>query len=612
MKTNFLILLCIFYLAKLTGQEIKQDTLNEVIITSSRIDLPFSKNSRTIQIINSETIQKSAATNVADLLQQVAGVDVRKRGVDGMQSDIYIRGGHFNQTLILIDGIKTEDPQTGHHTMNSMIPLENIERIEIIKGPAARIFGQNAFNGAINIVTKNNFKKSIKLAIGSGSFERKKIGITAANNIKNVDLFVHYDYLETEGYRENTDFKNHNAFLKANIKTKNNPISLIASFADRKFGANNFYTFNDTFNEYEETQTSLVGVSTKYNVNNLQIKPKIYWKRNQDMFLLKREDPNFSRNFNISNKVGAEASLSYKSKLGITGFGVDFASVTLSSNNLGDQDRTMLTIFLEQRFSFVDDKLDITPGVSLNKFSDFDTNIFPGFDIGYQVNNRMKLYWNFGYSYRIPTYTELFINIPNFLSGNENLEQEEAVSQEMGFKYSKNKFELSGAVFNRVANDLIDYVRETEDSPFFLAQNLRRITTQGFEINSSYKFKISNFEQGLNLGYTFLEDDYKETNVFASRYLLETSIKHHLTATLQTQFFKNIKQSITYRYVERPINSYNVVDAKVSLTLVKKLNIFALANNIFNTEYFESQNIQLPLGNFVFGLNYKFEGSTMI
>ena len=590
----------------LNAQVVKQDTLNEVIITSSRIDLPFSKNSRTIQIIDSETIKKSTVTNVADLLQQVAGVDVRKRGVDGMQSDIYIRGGHFNQTLILIDGIKTEDPQTGHHTMNSMIPLENIERIEIIKGPAARIFGQNAFNGAINIVTKNKFKKSLKIAIGSGSYKRKKVGVTATNEIKNVNLLVHYDFLETDGYIENTDFKNHNVFLKANLKTKNNPISLLASFADRKFGANNFYTFNDAFNEYEETQTSLVGVSTKYELDNLQIKPKIYWKRNQDMFLLKREDPSFSRNFNISNKIGVEVNFAYKSKFGVTGFGVDFANVTLASNNLGDQDRTMLTVFLEQRFSFADDKLDITPGISLNKYSDFDTNIFPGFDIGYQANNKFRLYWNFGYSYRIPTYTELYINIPNFLSGNENLKQEEAVSQEMGFKYNNNQFELNGAIFNRIAEDLIDYVKETEDSPFFLAQNLRRIVTQGFEVNSSYKFKISKLEQTLNLGYTFLEDDYKETNVFASRYLLETSIKHHFTTTLQTQFLKNVQQSITYRYAERPINSYNVVDAKVSLS-INKFKIFALANNIFNTEYFEKVNVQLPKGNFVFGLNYKFE-----
>ncbi|MCF6349999.1 MAG: TonB-dependent receptor [Flavobacteriaceae bacterium] len=606
MIKNFRILIFLFLTYAIKAQEIKQDSLNEVVVTSSRIDLPFSKNSRTITIINAEQIQNSVATNVADLLQEVAGVDVRRRGVDGMQSDIYIRGGHFNQTLILIDGIKTEDPQTGHHSMNIMMPLENIERIEIIKGPAARIFGQNAFTGAINIVTKSNVKKKLSLAVNYGSYEQKSISLTATNDFNYANMQVNYNYAESEGYRENTDFKNHNVFLKSSFKTKKNSINILATFADRKFGANNFYTNNVAFNEYEETQTSLVGVSTKYNFNKFQIKPKIYWRRNQDMFLLKRKNPEFSRNFNISNKIGAEINTSYKSKIGTTGLGLDVAKVSLSSNNLGDQERTMLTAFLEHRFQLANNRLDITPGVSISYFSDFESNIFPGFDIGYKVNTNFKLYWNFGYSYRVPTYIELYVNIPNFLSGNENLEQEKAVSQEMGFKYNKNNFKLSGAIFNRVATNLIDYIKENQDSPFFIAQNLRKITTQGFEVNANYEFEILNLKQQLNLGYTFLNDDYKGTNVFASRYLINTSIKHHFTTSLQTQFFKNVRQSIIYKYVERPLNNYNVVDAKVSLQLAD-FRIFALVNNIFNTEYIEQANILMPKGNLIFGVQYEFD-----
>ena len=153
---SILLIVILFYAiqAKAQVDPVKRDTLNEVIITSTRIDLPFKDNSRTIQIITSKDIVNSAATNVADLLQQVAGVDVRRRGTAGSQADLYIRGGGFDQTLLLIDGIKMDDSQTGHHTMNAALPIEVIERIEIMKGPAARIFGQNAFTGAINIVTK--------------------------------------------------------------------------------------------------------------------------------------------------------------------------------------------------------------------------------------------------------------------------------------------------------------------------------------------------------------------------------------------------------------------------------------------------------------------------
>ena len=125
------LLLLIFFISflNLFSQEEIKENLKEVIINSTRIEIPFSKSSKKITIINSVDIKKSTATNLTDLLQGVEGIDIIKRGTNGMQSDIKIRGGNFQQTLILIDGFKTEDPQTGHHTMNMMIPLENIERI---------------------------------------------------------------------------------------------------------------------------------------------------------------------------------------------------------------------------------------------------------------------------------------------------------------------------------------------------------------------------------------------------------------------------------------------------------------------------------------------------
>ena len=157
-EINLFLVLCISIQS--FAQE-KVQELDSIIINSTRISIPFKKNSRTINIITAKDIKNSAATNVADLLQQVAGVDIRRRGTGGGQSDLYIRGGGFDQTLLLIDGIKMDDAQTGHHTMNAVLPIEVIERIEIIKGPAARIFGQNAFTGAINIVTKKRLKNKV-------------------------------------------------------------------------------------------------------------------------------------------------------------------------------------------------------------------------------------------------------------------------------------------------------------------------------------------------------------------------------------------------------------------------------------------------------------------
>ena len=151
----------------------------------------------------------------------------------------------------------------------------------------------------------------------------------------------------TEIYDTDSDYDNSNYFIKSTFNEDKQPIQMIATFMERKFGAQNFYTPPSRgFTEYEETQNSLLAFTTTFTKGNLKIKPRVYWRRNQDEFLLRREDPSFFRNFHVSNKVGAEANASYTSNLGVTGFGLDLAKVDLRSNNLGSRNRFMATAFL--------------------------------------------------------------------------------------------------------------------------------------------------------------------------------------------------------------------------------------------------------------------------
>ena len=125
MTSRFLLLLVLISINS-TAQEKKDlpEKLEEVVISAQRIETPFSKNSQSIMIITAEDIKLNPATSVAELLQQVAGLDIRQRGTKGMQADLYIRGGGFDQTLVLIDGIKMDDSQTGHHILNATLPFE--------------------------------------------------------------------------------------------------------------------------------------------------------------------------------------------------------------------------------------------------------------------------------------------------------------------------------------------------------------------------------------------------------------------------------------------------------------------------------------------------------
>ncbi len=616
MKKLLSVILIIAINSVINSQE-KQISLEEVTVVSSpRIELELSESSKTVQVISKEEIINSPANNVAELLQQVAGIDIRRRGTSGMQADLYIRGGGFDQTLLLIDGIKVEDPQTGHHTMNMALPIEVIERIEIIKGSASRIYGQNAFTGAINIITSKVAEDMVSIKLEAGSYEQQNASVTISKKIQDQSVLFHYSNNSSEGHKYNTDYKNENYFLKNSFKMKGQLIDMISSFNERKFGANGFYASPEAIDQYEETQASLLGFSTKIVKENLIIKPKLYWKRNQDMYVYLRHNPSVYRNLHISNKVGFEVNGSYKSEFGSTGFGLDVSSVKLSSNNLGNRNRTMVNLFLEQQVKFADEKIDLTPGVAFSYFSDVSTNMnyqsnffrnffaYPGLDIGYQLNNDIKLYSNIGYTYRVPTYTDLYYNSPTTI-GNDNLNPEKALTQEFGVRFDKDGLNINFVVFNRDASDVIDYVKNIESAPWE-AFNIREINTTGYEVDLSYDFYLAAFlMHSINIGYTNIKDDLKQTDFSFSRYALN-SLKNHITTSYSFEIKKNLNSSIVYKYAERSFGeNYSVMDLKLNYTL-KNYKISLTGNNLFDAIYSETNLVEMPGRNILVGLNVKF------
>ena len=615
-KILFVILIFQSITSYVNAQENKKEIeLDQVeLMSSPRIEVDKGDNSISMLTISNEEIKQSTATNVSELLQQVAGIDIRRRGAEGMQADLYIRGGSFDQTLLLIDGIKVEDPQTGHHTMNMTIPLDVIEKIEIIKGSASRIYGQNAFTGAVNIITKKEIKNDFSIKLSNGTFDQKSGGFTIQKELKSSDILFNYSRKESDGYRYNTDYENDEFFIKSNFKIKDQKISTIGAFNERKFGANGFYASPAAIDQYEETQASLIGFSTTYRTDDLILKPKLYWKRNQDMYVYLRQDPSVYRNLHISNKVGIEINASASNFLGNLGLGFDLSKVSLESNNLGERKRTMLNMFIEQQVKLKDDKIDFTPGVAITYFSDVSTKLnyknnffnnlffYPGMDLGYRLDNNLKLYTNIGFTYRIPTYTDLFYSSPTTL-GNENLKLEKALTKEIGLKYLKDDFNFNFSLYQRDASDIIDYVRNNESEPW-QANNIREINTNGFELNMGYKFYLGSFRmQTINIGYSNIDDELLETDFAFSRYALN-SLKNQITGTYTFEINEKIYSTVTYKNAERSNKEkYTVIDFRSSYKL-DKFTLSVILNNILDTEYSETNLVPMPGFNSLVQINY--------
>ena len=609
MKSSILIcfLLLIFSIYTTKAQQDSLSTLQplkEVIVSSSRIEIPFSETSRTIQIITSEELSSSGALTALAALQNIAGIDIRQRGIIGIQADLYIRGGGFDQTLLLIDGVKLDDPQTGHHTLNFIPPVDVIERIEIVKGSSSRVFGQNAFTGAINIVTKKSFSKGGSINLKAGSYGQVHGEINYRNTTKKGNFLAYFTRNTSDGYRYNTDFENNTIFLKAGLfENKIVPVQFIASFSGRKFGANGFYASPDANNQYEETEASIVAFQTKINKGNWVYRPKIYWRRGQDHYLFIRSNPEAYENWHITHKLGASLDVSLSSKLGTTGMGIDLSRVSIASNNLGGRSRQLAAFFFEHRFSFWNKKLDITPGVALNLYSDFGAFSYPGVDLGYTLNKEFRVYGNFGYTYRIPTYTDLYYK-DKTTRGNPNLKPEEALSKELGLRFNSTQFIFYIAYFERKANNLIDYTKSNAES-LWEATNIRALNVKGFEAEINYPFIIGNKEQQLKFSYTFIKDDLEAVDVNFSKYSIN-SLKYHFASTFVSNISSNIQCFVALKYADRPsIGRYTLLDLNLQWDW-KSFQLNASANNLLDSQYSETSLVPMPGRNTLLSVQYNF------
>ena len=544
-----------------------------------------------------------------DLLQQVSGIDIRRRGVPGTQADLYIRGGGFDQTLLLIDGMKMDDIQTGHHTLNLLLPIQLIERIEIIKGPASRIFGQNAFNGAINIVTKSlpKFdKKQFEILVSNPTFGSfKQFGFLINSRLSLKEKFnaqLTFSRSKSDGYRYNTDYSNDFFFFKSEIKTQKNPIIITSGFTEKKFGANGFYASPSATDQYEETQASFLGISTLLGSEKFLIRPKLYWRRGQDEYIYIRNNPSVYRNLHKTNKIYLDFSFSKLFESSRLNFGIDLSNSSISSNNLGDHNRFTTSLYADYTFKTKDNKLSFSPGLSISNFSDMSTHLFPGIDVGFDVNEKINLYANYGKTYRIPTYTDLYYSDRNTI-GNPDLNPEHAITNEIGIKYSNENIDVSSSFFTRKSSNIIDYVKQSEQDKWE-ATNIRNLDTNGFDLSFLYKISLYN---SLRIGYTYLFDKSYVSQVNYSRYAIN-SLRHQLNTRLALKYSNKITHTLISRFGERSNKvSHIVYDSNLKYQLSENSYFFINVNNIFNEEYYETNLVPMPGRNFLIGVISYFE-----
>ncbi len=581
---------CCFGITILTvgnAQDIDTVILPDIIVQEGRLEIPVSDVSRDIVVLTKKDISAMPVESVTELLSYLAGVEIRQRGVHGVQADISIRGGNFEQVLVLINGIKMIDPQTGHHSLSLPLDMEAIERVEVLVGSAARIYGQNAYSGAVNIVTKKPKSSYFKTGLAAGKYHSWDANLSGAwVKSKHQHLFT-LSRKSSDGYRYNTDYEIYNAFYQMTA----GDFRLYSGLTSRKFGANGFYASPDYKDQYEEVLTNMAALEYHKIWKSVVLKPKLYWRHNKDHYLFIRSKPEIFENNHVSDIFGIEVNANLHSKWGETAMSIELQAVNLNSDNLGNRGRHVFSTMWEHRFTILNDKLDIRPGVLWSHFTDFGDFFYPGLDVGYSILSNLKIFANTGYANRVPTYTEMYYHSPAN-KGNEYLKPEKAFFAEAGVKWKDEhwKGKLSG--FYRRSHGAIDWVKTNPAEPWQVI-NMGQDKNSGITLDLAYHFERENsgFAGSAYAAYSAMS--YMPSSSLMTKYGNQ-AIRNQLILGIDTRLATYFRANLIYRLLDRYIlTDYAVLDARLSYKK-KKWGINVDVTNILDEKYKETNLVVMP------------------
>jgi len=611
---KILLTLCIVASVKIYAQTTVD--LNPVTITSTRSPQKISETGRSITVIDGKMFQQLPVNSIDELLKYVPGVEVQSRGPMGAQSDIVLRGGTFQQVLVLIDGIKLNDPLTGH--FSSYIPVApfEIERIEVLRGPAAAIYGAEAVGGAINIITKTfnkyqqekNNHSTIEMGLGEYRYANVDAGFHSTGPKMNAALGVLSNNTSGQllrgtnrGYLHNNTFSGSIAF-----ELKNNwQLSLRSSYDSRDFAAQNFYTTFKSDTATEKVNTWWNQLQLKQQTEKYSQQIDVMYKETNDYYLY---NPAAVANENKSNHFLFQYVHSSKlNKYFSLNLGTQFGRRAIASNDRGNHATHHGAAFGTLLFN--KKNWSVSPGLRLDYDENYNAAILPQLNTSYQWN-KITLRANAGRAIRSADFTERYNNYNKAIVaggsiGNPDLKTENSWSFEAGAAlYLANCFKVSMGGFYRDQNNVIDYVttpyaempRKDNLVPggiYALAKNIKKVKTRGIEMEFDYK-KAFTSDQNLyiNTGVTFLKSTGSDP--VPSFYIISHA-KTLIQSTLVYSFKKiSIANNFVYKQrgelkataIDATISAnYFLWNAKINFMVAKKVNFFIAVNNITDIKY---------------------------
>jgi iron complex outermembrane receptor protein len=563
-----------------------------LIVTGTYDPIPLEESDRDVDVQNIAPARALLANTPVDFLALDSSIDLQQRAPGGIQSDISIRGTNFGQTLILLDGLRISDVQTGHYSMDLPIPLASIDRIEVLKGAGSTLYGSDAVGGAVNFVTRTPEAGDFSVRMGAGNFGTNQQRADGSFVLGPWAQSVSFSRDFSDGFTYDRDYRDLQFGSVTHLKDPFGITDIIMGFADRPYGADQFY---GNFNSFEHTKVWFAGLHRTF---GKQTEVDFGYRRHSDLFVLFRDDPSYFTNRHVDDSF--QAAVRRWEKLGINTrfhYGVEMVHDGIDSNNLGLHSRTRGSAFVSldvralKRFSF-------SLGAREEVFGGGQSQFSPSASAGYWLTTRLRLHGSMTHAFRLPSYTDLFYHDPGNV-GNPNLKPEKAWDYEGGADWDfTRRLRATVNIFELREQDVIDYVR-SDPNAIYVATNFDKLNLTGAE--ASLKF------YGFAVSYTALHGAFNASQVVESKYTAYYP-SHEAVASWEGAVKGGIRLrtriGVVQRYNADPYGLWDFYAARSR----GRIHPFLQLTNITSTVYQEVAGVAMPKRAALGGIEFTWRG----
>jgi iron complex outermembrane receptor protein len=550
-----------------------------VVVTATASPESLQHVGRTVVVLTGDELRQLPIVSIADALRLLGSVDVRSRGDHGVQSDLAVRGAAFGQALVLVDGMRLNDAQSGHHNTDVPVPLADVERIEVLLGGASSLHGADATGGTVNVITRRRGQPFLgEIAVGQHGFV--DVSGTASAASREVEHRLSGSFSRSDGFMPARDHQIGQGRYQSTI---GRDTTAALGFVDKRFGANGFYGPSPS---REWTSQWLGSVQHRFSgADRWQAIADVSYRTHGDRFVYDEKNPSLSqsrhRTHAVSGNLRWHANVSTGTQISVAATG---GRETIGSSNLGDHAFTRASAGVELRQA-IGSRLVIHPGVRFDRYSDFGASWNPSMAVSGWVSNRIRLRASGGHAFRIPTFTELFYVDPNH-QGAGALDPETAWSADAGADAFGGAWTAGVTVFGRWEDNVIDWVRPSASVKWRTA-NIRHLDAHGIETSAQRRLGAGY----LRVQYTWLTSQAPALDLL-SKYALDYA-RHSLAASA-SRAWKTVRfggrAEAKWRVDAR---RYWTLDAQVSRA-IQRTELFVQATNVFDRQFQEIRGVDMP------------------